>query len=134
MLNTFPLLLSYSFFSPLILRLAIGIIFISYGYVKLTSNRAKEISFFESIGFKPGKYYAFGFGVVEALIGLMLIVGLYTQIAALIAFIISLLCVIAKNKYPEKFPNQAKYYTLLLVISLSLMLSGAGPFAFDIPL
>lgn len=69
-------------------------------------------------------------GIIEGVTALLLIVGAYTQGAAIVALIIigTSFFLPAWRKFPRS--------TLLLlgILALSLILTGAGPFAFDLPL
>lgn len=134
MLNPFPDLLAFGLIAPLLLRVALSVVFIDFGWSKLTKDREKKSAFFETLGLKPGAYYAVAFGVIELAAGILLIIGLYAQIAALAALVISVAAYRLKGKYPEHFQNSRCFFFLLAVISLSLLFSGAGFLAFDLPL
>ena len=134
MLSVFPDLLAFGLVAPLLLRLSLGVLFLEFGWKKLAGDREKKTAFFETLGLRPGAYYAVGFGTLEVVCGLMLIVGLYTQVAALIALAISGSAYALKKKYPEHFKNDRYFFFLLVVISFSLLFSGAGFLAFDLPL
>lgn len=66
----------------LILRVAMGVIFIHYGYPKLFVHPRSSAAWFAHHGF-PG-YFAYISGVLELFGGLMLIAGLFTRVAALL--------------------------------------------------
>lgn len=68
----------------LLLRIALGIIFIAHGYPKLTHLRggAQMQSFFVEHGL-PG-YFVYIAGVIEAFGGGLLVLGLFTRAAALL--------------------------------------------------
>lgn len=72
--------------------------------------------------------------IVEVLIALSLAVGAYTQVAALAALVLCVVYAIFAKKYPRATPLCRGEYILLAVISLSLMLTGAGALAQDLPL
>jgi len=65
----------------LVMRLALGFIFVWHGYPKLTHTR-ESIQVFVHLGF-PG-YFAYVAGILEVFGGALLIVGLFTRIAALL--------------------------------------------------
>lgn len=134
MLSIFPTLLVFGLFAPFLLRVALGLVFIRFGLHKLGRGRADKIAFFESLGWKPGKFFAIGFGAIELVVGLLLVVGLYTQLAALVAAIIALGALILKRKATHGIESSRGFLLLLLIIALSLLVSGAGAFAFDLPL
>jgi uncharacterized membrane protein YphA (DoxX/SURF4 family) len=71
-----------------------------------------------------------GYGVI----GGLLLVGAYTQVAALVAALGSIKLLVLARWYPELrlFPQST--YVLLLVIALALVAMGAGAYGFDLPL
>lgn len=71
---------------------------------------------------------------LEIAIAALLAIGLFTQAAALLAAILFAKILFFKKMYPHFGTENKKYYWILLVLSLCIFLSGAGPFAFDLPL
>lgn len=69
-------------------------------------------------------------GIIEGIIAVLLIAGAYTQPAALLGAIV--LGIILSIPAYRALPRST--LALLIVICLSLVLTGAGPFAFDLPL
>ena len=65
--------------------------------------------------------------------GILFILGFYTQIAALVSMIMALLLLFTQNTRMVTGNNKPMYF-LIFMVSLSLLISGAGAFAFDIPL
>lgn len=134
MLSVFPFLLTYQLAAPLILRLTLGAIFVNFGWVKLHRQKTEKAAFFEKIGLKPGRLYLWVIAIIEIAAGLLLIIGLFTQVAALVAAVISLIAVFLKRKQPLSFESSLCLLIVCLIIALSLMLTGPGFFAFDLPL
>ncbi|QQG45892.1 MAG: DoxX family protein [Candidatus Niyogibacteria bacterium] len=133
MLNLFPGFLDYGFFAPLLLRLIVGLIFVAHGYPKLFGGFSQTVGFFESVGIKPAKFWVFVVGVVEFFGGIALIVGFATQLAALL-IAIDMLVAIWKVKAKQGFVGGYEFDLMLLVAALSLVLTGAGAYAIDLPL
>jgi uncharacterized membrane protein YphA (DoxX/SURF4 family) len=73
-------------------------------------------------------------GVVDVVVGLMCIVGLYTQIAAMIAALGLIVRIIERIKNKAFLTDGVNYYIIVLVLALSLIVTGAGLFAFDLGL
>ncbi len=71
--------------------------------------------------------------LAEVVIGGMLIIGAYTQIAALGAMALSIKLLISRGPLPSALPPKL-FYCLLLGISISLFITGAGLFAVDLPI
>ena len=134
MLNPFPDLLAFGLIAPLLLRAVLGVSFIDFGWNKLSRQKQEKVAFFESLGGRPGAHYALILGVIEVVCGLLLVVGLYTQLAALAAGIICASALYLKQKHREKWPHDRRLFLLLFIISISLLFSGAGFLAFDLPL
>lgn len=120
-LSIFPQLFYLELISPLLLRLGVGL-FMLY----LASNRYKKIYKWSAI--------------IYALSGVLLILGLYTQLAAIIGII-----AIMFDFYAEKkdilimqtgtiSKEKQILYLLVGIILLSLLFTGPGFLAFDLPL
>jgi uncharacterized membrane protein YphA (DoxX/SURF4 family) len=134
MLNPFPELLAYGLFAPLFLRLVLGIIFLNLGYLKFGTENNVWTKFFDLTIFKPAGFWVKLFALIQIIGGLALIVGVYVQIAALVFAITTLLELYVENREPVLLNRNFVFYILLFVISLSLLFSGAGFFAVDLPL
>ena len=132
MLNPFPDLLVYSLLAPFILRVGAAAAFAGIAYIlwKRVDELSKE-------RFQFGLHGAwlvwlaifFSVGVAVALL-----LGYGTQWAALLGALLSIKGAFWAKRYPRFFPLCRAEYLLILVICLSLLLSGAGRPAFDIPL
>lgn len=134
MLNTFPDLLTYSQLAPFILRVVLGLIFIDLGLLKFKAEKSRWIASFQALHLKPADILVSIFGTVQLVGGLMLIVGLYTQIAALAFVILSGMELYIEYKDATILKRDIVFYILVLSIAVSLLITGAGAFAFDIPL
>ena len=134
MLNPFPELLTFVFFAPFLLRLALGVLFLDFGRHTLMKGRVEHGLLFEALGLKQGTRYAVVLGSIELIIAVMFILGLYTQIAALVGLVLSLSAYYLKGKHGAHIEHRRHLFFLTAIISLSLLLSGAGSFAFDLPL
>jgi len=134
MLSIFPALLTYELLSPLILRVVLGILFISLGYLELTKERERWQQVFQILKLKPEKIWAKVFGVVELMGGILLVLGLFTQLAALLFVIIGFAECYVEYRAPVVLKRNIVFYVLITAISLSLLFTGAGFLAFDLPL
>ena len=74
------------------------------------------------------------FILVELLVALGLLLGFYTQVAAILGVIICLKVLLVKRGLRHVSPLSHLGYALLALICLSLLFTGAGAFAFDLPL
>lgn len=134
MLNPFPELLTYSLLAPLILRLVLGFIFVDLGFLKFKGERERWISSFDTLGLRPADLFTSLYAALQIIGGLMLIVGLWTQVAALVFVIFTGIELYIEWRAREIFKRDIVFHLLLFVISISLLLSGAGAYAIDIPL
>lgn len=136
MLNPFPELLVLSFIlAPFMLRLALGGLFLYAGWQHLSrEKRASAASALRVEWGALGTYFIWVLGIVEVLVGLGLLLGLLTQIAALVGGLIALKLLLFRKRYPVIASGSAQFYILAIAICLSLLISGAGGLAFDVPL
>lgn len=131
MLNLFPDLLTYHLLSPFILRVVLGLLFINLGYLELTKEEKRWERTFETIGFKPPHVWSKLFGLLEIIAGALLLVGLFTQAAALFVALVSLAECYIENRTPVVLKRSLIFYVLIFTIALSLLFTGAGFMAFD---
>jgi putative oxidoreductase len=66
----------------LLLRAALGVIFIFHGYPKLFANTQQMMGFFTHVGLPA--YFVYVAGVFEFFGGILLILGLFTRLSALL--------------------------------------------------
>jgi len=64
----------------------------------------------------------------------MFVAGYYTQIAALISVILCIKIILLYKKFGGQYIPSRMFYTLLFAASFSLLITGAGAFAFDLPI
>ena len=121
-LSIFPVLLSYQQLSPFIIRVVLGITLAYFGYHKILGGS-------QSSGSNSKTY-----GAIEIIIALFLIVGFWTQLAALLNAIILIIKLGFKIKEKKFLTDGINYYVLLLTMAISLIFTGAGFLAIDYPL
>lgn len=132
MLTLFPEILFLSPAATALLRIAAAL---TFAYVVWTQlKRREELSRvrFPLVG--KGEWIIWFSVIVEGAIAIALFAGIYTQLAALLGAVTA-----AKywywHKYTPAFAPLARGTSLLLLaITLSLVVTGAGAFAFDLPL
>lgn len=116
--------------ASLLLRLALGILFVVHGYPKLTTHRKATGEWLKSIGIYSG--FALFAGVVEFFGGIALLLGILTQIfAALSALWMLSITIAAPTKMKKKYIMGYEYDIILLLMSLALAALGGGEFSLD---
>jgi len=132
MLNPFPQLLDFAFFAPLLLRVAVAVVLFYVAYQQYR-NRDKIAKLPLPIVGRNSWWCAVSI-IFHTVVGALLLFGYYTQIAALLAIVGCIKGLWLNHRHPSVviLPNSA--VILLLVICLSLLLTGAGALAIDLPL
>jgi uncharacterized membrane protein YphA (DoxX/SURF4 family) len=127
----------YSFFVPMLLRVVVALFFASLAinHFKGKKEVAAELAHhFKFLSHETSIWLTGLLILAELGVGILLFVGAWTQIAAILAAL-----GFAKMSYfSPSMPRYASFprstYALLIAISLSLLITGAGAFAFDLPL
>lgn len=124
MLNLFPIqflaLLAY-----FILRVFAGVIIMWLGIQILNQPQKFQTTNYRGLVV---------FGVLEILIGVQLIVGIYTQAAALLGIILAVSMIWYKARHPILLIPDKTFWLLFIGVMISLFITGAGVFAFDLPI
>lgn len=132
MLNIFPV----QFLAPVayaLLRLCVGFVFLYFGRRHIQNHTSlKEV--FLLNGFPLSGFFVWYMVVVEIIIGTLFVLGLYTQIAALLAMFFLLTLAVMRKKFAHPLLPSRLVRVLLFFASLSLFITGAGIFAFDLPI
>lgn len=132
MLNPFPIQF-LALFAFTILRFIVGIILMHLGLEHLRNRQTlKELLSFSMLPY--GLFFAWYVGLLEIIIATMFILGFYTQIAALLTVFLSLKFIVLNRRFSSPLIPGKLFYLLLLGAALSLFITGAGAFAFDLPI
>jgi uncharacterized membrane protein YphA (DoxX/SURF4 family) len=134
MLNPFPELLNYALLGPFILRLVLGVIFIDLGVLKFRSEKNRWLETFKTLHLNPADLLLPFYALLQIIGGGMLLIGFYTQIASLLFVLFSGAELYIEWRAKEILKRDIVFYVLIFTISLSLLLSGAGAYALDLPL
>lgn len=134
MLNIFPDLITYILFAPLLLRVVVGILFLSWGYHLFWREKYAETASTLRVDWgASGAFFIWYLAIAEVLLGLALIAGFFTQIAAIVGMIVSGKLYFLSVRYPVIAHAGKTAYLLIFVICLSLLFTGAGAFGVDMP-
>lgn len=134
MLNTFPELLNYSLLAPALLRLVLAFVLITIGIDTITKKRILFAAYFDSKQYPLANFLPWKFGIAEIILGLFFFFGFFTQIASLIAIYILFCLFYIENRAEKILPHTSTFYLIMIVIAISLLFTGAGAFAVDLPL
>lgn len=132
MLNPFPELLNVSFFAPTLLRIAAGGLLAYVAWQQY--GKREELSHISYPLVGSGMLWVW-LSIVWLLVSAAsLVLGYYTQLGALMGIVVALKFFQWSNRFPESTILSWPSRMLLFVICLSLLITGAGAIAFDIPL
>lgn len=134
MLNLFPGLLSYAMLGPFILRLVLALVFIDLGLLKFRSEKHRWLATFEALHLRPADFFVPLYAAVQILGGLMILIGLWTQGAALVLAVFTFCELYVEWSASTLLKRDFTFYLLIFCLSLSLIFTGAGAYSFDIPL
>ena len=134
MLNPFPEFLNYAPLAPFILRVVVGFIFLELGMLKFKSEKGRWMASFETLHLRPTTLFVPLYGLLQVVGGVMFLLGAYTQVAALGFVLFTGLELYVEWKAGAVLKRDMTFYLLLFTISLSLLISGAGAYALDLPL
>ena len=133
MLNPFPTMF-LSLFAHAFLRIVLGAILVHLGFRHLTKDRASLEAAVYQRWPRFARFAVLYMGVVEIAIGAMFVVGIYTQIAAIVAMALSTKMLVFRKYFVHSALPQSFFYMLMFAVSCSLFITGAGVLAFDLPL
>ncbi len=114
----------------LLVRCALGVIFVHHGYPKLFGNTAQFVQFFNQAGFPP--YSSYLAGIIELFGGGLLVVGLFTRVAGLL-LAVEMGIAIWKVHLGQGLlaVSQYEYPLALGVVAFALSTLGAGIISLD---
>ncbi len=115
-LSLFPSLLTFGLFAPLLLRLVVSYFLIINGRKNFVVNKKIWLA------------------APQIICGLMLFIGVYTQVVVLVALISIKLEWWTSRKISPVTNDKMMVYWFTGIILLSLILTGPGAFAIDYPL
>ena len=120
----------------LVIRLVFGLTFAAHGLQKLFGwfgghGLAGTTGFMESLGFKPGRFFAMLAGSGEVVGGLLLALGLWLPLAALL-IVVPMLVAIAKVHGPKGYwltSGGFEYNAAIIAVAIGLALTGPGAYS-----
>ncbi len=125
----------YQDWGPFVLRVTLGAAFIAHGYPKLFKMFGGVAAWLDSIGIKPGKFWALVIGVVEFFGGIALVLGVLTELAAALIAVVMVVAIVkvkwGKAKYIDLERGGWELDLIYLAAALTILFTGPGAFALD---
>ncbi len=131
MLNPFPSLLTYQYLEPTVARwmLVVACIYIAQFLVR---ERSKLVGLSVPVVGTMRSWMVWTSVALPLMLAACFLVGWNTQWAAVISALVFLKHLVGTKNYQQVLPLPPSTYLLLILISLSLLITGAGFYAFDI--
>ncbi len=123
-----PVLFLFNDWALFLLRIILGVVLIAHGLPKLKGLKRNALKF-EKAGFKPGVFWGTAIALFEVVGGLLIMVGLLTQLVSALAFIQFLIIVVAVRR---SSPFKKSELDFVMLASLAIIAtSGAGVYSID---
>lgn len=133
MLSLFPQILFLAPLGTALIRIAAGIVILYTAYTVFTHEEAFTKERLPVVGHAPAWLLSLG-AFITLVDGVLITIGLFTQAAAILGFLIAIKIALFNRKHAALMPLSIGTALLLAIMCLSLIVSGAGAFAFDLPL
>lgn len=108
-----------------IIRIALGSVFIVHGWAKV-ADLAGTAGFFASIGLPA--YLAYVVAFIELIGGIMIVLGVYARIAAIFVAAV-MIGAIVSLKWAKGFSGGWEFDLVLLLNAIALFVTGSGRFS-----
>lgn len=115
----------YKKYATLVLRIALGIVFIAHGWGKVTGIEGTA-AFFGDVGIPLSSFFAYVVAAVEFGGGILVLLGLFTRVAAALIGIVMIVAIFTV-KLSDGFLGGYELDFTLLCVAIALMLLGNGP-------
>ncbi|KPK59331.1 MAG: hypothetical protein AMS21_10020 [Gemmatimonas sp. SG8_38_2] len=114
-----------------LLRLALGSVFMAHGWEKLNGPLGTPEGFnIDAWGWPHPEVWAWVVAIVETLGGLLIVVGLFTRLAAALSACVMVVAIV-RVKLATGFIGGFELEFALLMIALALVVTGAGRISVD---
>ncbi|WP_425590679.1 DoxX family protein [Guptibacillus hwajinpoensis] len=117
---------TYPHLGLLTIRLVVGMLFFAHGYLKFSEGIANTVAFFETIGISG--FLAYVVAVIELAGGVLMILGIGTRLISVL-FSMILIGALLTVKRSTGMLGGYELDIAILAMSLSLFLSGGGPYS-----
>ncbi len=114
-------------YAEVTLRLGLGIVLVWLGILKFVSDTVSRAFADAGFTFMDPHTFAIVLGIIELLIGVMLIIGLLMRVTASFAALLFLMYIIAVMAWGSRTP----VYIALFACALTLVIKGSGECSLD---
>ena len=123
----------YNDLSLLLIRIALGLVFIVHGYSKLFGGIGGTSGFLSSLGVPASGFFAVVVAIVEFFGGITVLLGIFTRITGILIFIDMLMAFILFHGRNGFLVSNGGYEFVLVLglMAAALVLSGAGKISLD---
>jgi putative oxidoreductase len=131
------LFLTTNNFTPLLIRLMVGAVFLSEGIQKFLFPDERGVGRFIKIGLPSPEFFGYFVPTFEIVCGILVLAGLFTRLASIPLIIIMIVAIIS-TKIPVllsegfwQMAHAARTDYAMLLGSLFLLIIGAGKYSID---
>jgi putative oxidoreductase len=131
------LFLTTNNFTPLLIRLMVGAVFLSEGIQKFLFPDERGVGRFIKIGLPSPEFFGYFVPTFEIVCGILVLAGLFTRLASIPLIIIMIVAIIS-TKIPVllsegfwQMAHAARTDYAMLLGSLFLLIVGAGKYSID---
>ena len=131
------LFLTTNNFTPLLIRLMVGAVFVSEGIQKFLFPDERGVGRFIKIGLPSPEFFGYFVPTFEIVCGILVLAGLFTRLASIPLIIIMIVAIIS-TKIPVllsegfwQMAHAARTDYAMLLGSLFLLIIGAGKYSID---
>ena len=131
------LFLTTNNFTPLLIRLMVGAVFVSEGIQKFLFPDERGVGRFIKIGLPSPEFFGYFVPTFEIVCGILVLAGLFTRLASIPLIIIMIVAIIS-TKIPVllsegfwQMAHAARIDYAMLLGSLFLLIIGAGKYSID---
>lgn len=120
--------------SATIIRILVGGILLYFGLLSLSTKRGVVAERLDTFRYPFPKFFTFLISLIGVVTGSFLLAGFATQITAIVAIYLFINLVFIDSGEKRIFGQTILFYISMILISATLILSGAGFWSIDIPL
>jgi len=123
--------------TTVLIRIMVGVVFLSEGIQKFLFPAIRGVGRFERIGLPSPEFLGYFVGGFEVICGLLIVIGLFTRLAALPLLTIMIVAIsttkiqIGMNDGFWQMMHAARTDFSMLIGSIFLLISGGGRWSFD---